>query len=111
VATRRALMRLPLRTRRAPSISPEPGRPRPIAAALGRTEPAVRTAHNRTCAPQIANHFLLPLGQMAGADITVMDMLMKNVLPVTVGNILAGAVVFAASYSFLFGALGGHKKD
>lgn len=59
----------------------------------------------------IANHFLLPLGQMAGADITVMDMLMKNVLPVTVGNILAGAVVFAASYSFLFGALGGHKKD
>ena len=68
-------------------------------------------AHARTCAPQIANHFLLPLGQMAGADISVMDMLMKNVLPVTVGNILAGAVVFAASYSFLFGALGGHKKD
>ena len=40
-----------------------------------------------------------------------MDMVIKNVLPVTIGNILAGAVIFAGSYSYLYGALGGHSKD
>ena len=30
---------------------------------------------------------------------------------VTIGNILAGAVIFAGSYSYLYGALGGHTKD
>ena len=59
----------------------------------------------------IANLFLLPLGKAAGAEVSTMDIIMKNVVPVTIGNILAGAVVFAASYSFLFGGLGGHKKD
>ena len=59
----------------------------------------------------IANLFLLPLGIAAGADISVMDTIVKNVIPVTIGNIIAGAVVFAASYSYLYGALGGHKKD
>ena len=59
----------------------------------------------------IANLFLLPLGMMAGAEQTAMDVIMKNVVPVTIGNIIAGAVVGAASYSFLYGGLGGHKKD
>ena len=30
-----------------------------------------------------------------------MDMIMKNVLPVTIGNILAGAVIFAGSHPYL----------
>ena len=59
----------------------------------------------------IANLFLLPLGIAAGADISVMDTIVKNVIPVTLGNIIAGAVVFAASYSYLYGKLGGHTKD
>ena len=59
----------------------------------------------------IANLFLLPLGIAAGADISVMDTIVKNVIPVTIGNIIAGAVVFAASYSYLYGKLGGHTKD
>ena len=59
----------------------------------------------------IANLFLLPLGLAAGADATVMDTITKNIIPVTIGNIIAGAVVFAASYSFLYGSLGGHSKD
>ena len=59
----------------------------------------------------IANLFLLPLGLAAGADATVMDTITKNIIPVTIGNIIAGAVVFAASYSFLYGRLGGHAKD
>ena len=59
----------------------------------------------------IANLFLLPLGMRAGASVSVMDTIVKNILPVTIGNIIAGAVVFAATHSYLYGALGGHKKD
>jgi len=59
----------------------------------------------------IANLFILPLGLRAGADVSVADVIFKNVVPVTIGNIIAGAVVFAASYSFLYGKLGGHTKD
>ena len=59
----------------------------------------------------IANLFLLPLGLAAGADATVMDTITENIIPVTIGNIIAGAVVFGGSYSYLYGALGGHTKD
>ena len=59
----------------------------------------------------IANLFLLPLGLAAGADATVMHTITKNIIPVTIGNIIAGAVVFGGSYSYLYGALGGHTKD
>jgi len=59
----------------------------------------------------IANLFLLPLGVAAGAEVSVMDMVVRNIVPVTIGNILAGAVIFAGSYSYLYGALGGHTKD
>ena len=59
----------------------------------------------------IANLVLLPLGLAAGADATVMDTITKNIIPVTIGNIIAGAVVFGGSYSYLYGALGGHTKD
>jgi formate/nitrite transporter len=59
----------------------------------------------------IANLFLLPLGAAAGAEVSVMDMVVRNIVPVTIGNILAGAVIFAGSYSYLYGALGGHTKD
>jgi len=59
----------------------------------------------------IANLFLLPLGAAAGGELSVADMVLKNIIPVTVGNIIAGAGIFAASYSYLYGALGGHTKD
>ncbi len=59
----------------------------------------------------IANMFIIPLGMKAGAGLSTMDFLMKNILPVTLGNILAGACVFAGSYSFLYGKLGGQEKD
>jgi len=59
----------------------------------------------------VANLFLLPLGAAAGAEVSAMDMIIKNVVPVTIGNILAGAVIFAGSYSYLYGSLGGHTKD
>jgi formate/nitrite transporter len=59
----------------------------------------------------IANLFLMPLGIAAGADVSSYDMIMKNIVPVTLGNIVAGAGIFAGSHSFLFGKLGGHDKD
>ena len=57
----------------------------------------------------IANLFLMPLGMKAGADVSMMDIFMKNILPVTIGNIIAGAGVFSGSYSFIYGALGGNS--
>ena len=59
----------------------------------------------------IANLFLLPLGMAAGADVSAMDAIMKNIVPVTIGNIIAGAVIVSASNSFIHGALGGNDKD
>ena len=50
--------------------------------------------------------FFLPLGKMAGADVSVMDMLMKNLLIVTLGNFIGGGIVLAGGMSFQFGALG-----
>ena len=59
----------------------------------------------------IANPLLLPLGIGAGAELSMMDAFVKNIIPVTIGNIIAGAVIYAGSYSFLYGKLGGHSKD
>ena len=40
----------------------------------------------------VANMFFLPLAMMQGADITVAQMLVANILPATVGNIIGGAL-------------------
>ena len=66
----------------------------------------------------VANMYMLPLGLISGNamkgqgadfDITVGDVIWKNMLPVSLGNLFAGAVCVAASYSFAFGKLG--QKD
>lgn len=59
----------------------------------------------------IANLFLIPLGIKAGAEVSTADMYLKNILPVTLGNIIAGAVIFGGGYSYLYGKLGGNEKD
>ena len=45
----------------------------------------------------------------AGADVSAKDMLLKNLLPVTIGNAIAGAVAIGASFSYAFGRLGEGK--
>ncbi len=50
--------------------------------------------------------FLLPLGLLGGADLSLADVFVKNVVPVTLGNAIAGALVVAAGYSYAFGKLG-----
>jgi len=54
----------------------------------------------------VANMFLLPLGLLGGAEVSFMDAIVKNLIPVTIGNAIAGAVIVAAGYSYAFGALG-----
>ena len=50
--------------------------------------------------------FLLPLGLLGGADISLVDTILKNFIPVTLGNAIAGGLVVAAGYSYQFGKLG-----
>jgi len=51
----------------------------------------------------VANMFIIPLGILSGAAISWKTFVLKNLLPVTLGNIIGGAVMVAAAYSFAFG--------
>lgn len=51
----------------------------------------------------VANMFIIPLGMLRGAEITVSDFLMKNLLPVTLGNIVGGALCVMGLYGTAFG--------
>ena len=54
----------------------------------------------------VANMFIIPLAMSLGADISVRTYLLKNLLPVTLGNICGGAICVAAFYSYVYGNLG-----
>jgi len=54
----------------------------------------------------VANMYLLPAGILAGAPLSVAEMIYKNWIPVILGNAIAGSICVAASYSYAFGALG-----
>lgn len=43
----------------------------------------------------VANMFIIPAGIMSGSGVTWGDFIMKNLIPVTIGNTIAG-VVFVA---------------
>ncbi|KAK9687577.1 hypothetical protein K7432_014720 [Basidiobolus ranarum] len=45
----------------------------------------------------IANMFYIPIGMMYGAKVTVGDFIVKNLIPVVLGNIVGGAVVVGLS--------------
>jgi formate/nitrite transporter len=48
----------------------------------------------------IANMFLIPHGMLYGADVSVSQMLLGNILPVTLGN-MVGAAAFVAGVHYL----------
>ena len=59
----------------------------------------------------VANMFMGPLGLIAGTyvpgfDVDFGEFMWKNMVPVTLGNFVAGSCCVAASYSFAWGALG-----
>lgn len=59
----------------------------------------------------VANMCLIPLGIMRGAEITVKQMFLKNLIPVTLGNIVGGALCVMAPYGTTFGNWFGKKEE
>jgi formate/nitrite transporter len=54
----------------------------------------------------VANMFIIPLDIFHGASVTWKAFLLNNLLPVTLGNIVGGAVCVAMAFSMAFGKLG-----
>jgi len=54
----------------------------------------------------VANMFIIPLGIFSGAAVSWKAFLLKNLLPVTLGNIIGGAVCVATFFCMAYG-----KKD
>lgn len=57
----------------------------------------------------IANMFIIPLGMLRGAEITISQFLFKNLIPVTLGNIVGGALCVMAPFGTTFGSWGKKK--
>lgn len=57
----------------------------------------------------IANMFLIPFGIFAGASVSFNEFLIRNLVPVTLGNIIGGSLLVGAFGSMMFGKLGKAK--
>ncbi|MHB1355155.1 MAG: formate/nitrite transporter family protein [Anaerolineae bacterium] len=51
----------------------------------------------------IANMFFIPLGMLNGASVTIGQFLWNHLLPVTIGNIIGGAVLVGGVYWWVYG--------
>jgi len=51
----------------------------------------------------VANMFIIPLGMLRGAEITITQFLLKNLIPVTLGNIVGGALCVMGPYGSAYG--------
>jgi len=59
----------------------------------------------------IANLFIMPCALLLGAKLTIGDVIIKNLIPVLLGNAISGALVVAGSYSYQFGQLGKQSRE
>ena len=50
----------------------------------------------------VANMTYIPLGMMLGAEISIGQMLIANLLPVTIGNLIGGAVIMPLIYYYSY---------
>lgn len=50
----------------------------------------------------VANMFFLPIGLFLGADITWSQIIMNNLIPVTIGNVIGGALVVPGVYYYAY---------
>eukprot|EP00742_Colponemidia_sp_Colp-10_P002399 GILJ01002557.1.p1 GENE.GILJ01002557.1~~GILJ01002557.1.p1 ORF type:complete len:337 (-),score=43.17 GILJ01002557.1:161-1171(-) len=50
----------------------------------------------------IANCFFIPLGMMYGANVSVGDFLVKNLIPVVIGNVIGGGLLIGGSEYYLY---------
>ena len=58
----------------------------------------------------IANQFLIPLGMMFGAKISVYELLVGALLPATLGNIVGGGLLVGAVYWYVFDSMASSKQ-
>jgi formate/nitrite transporter len=54
----------------------------------------------------VANLFLLPAGLMSTDEITFGTAMIRNLLPVTIGNAISGSLFVGAAMSYMYGSLG-----
>lgn len=54
----------------------------------------------------VANMFMIPCGMSLGANVTTYEFLVNNLIPVTIGNTIAGATFVGTAYSLAYGSLG-----
>ena len=50
----------------------------------------------------IANMYYIPTGMMYGAEVSLSQLLLDNLLPVTLGNIVGGALFVGALYGWIY---------
>ncbi len=50
----------------------------------------------------IANMFFIPTAMFYGADVSVYQFIFKNLIPVTIGNIIGGAIFVGLMYAYLY---------
>ena len=58
----------------------------------------------------IANMFLIPHGMLCGAQVSVADMMLNNIIPVTLGNVFAAAVFVAGLHFYAYGRETGERR-
>ena len=54
----------------------------------------------------VANMFMVPLGIALGANVSFAQFLTSNLLPVTLGNTVAGVACMGLTYSLMYGKAG-----
>lgn len=59
----------------------------------------------------VANMFIIPLGMMRGAEISIATMMTKNLIPVTLGNIVGGALCVMAPFGSTLGGWFKKKEE
>ena len=50
----------------------------------------------------IVNMYIIPQAMLLGANITTLDFIWYNLIPVTIGNIISGTLLVGLTFSFLF---------
>ena len=50
----------------------------------------------------VANMFFIPSGMMHGADVSIEQFLVKNLIPVTLGNIIGGSIMVGVVYTLIY---------
>ncbi len=58
----------------------------------------------------IANQFLIPIGMMLGADISISHLLFHALLPATIGNAIGGGLLVGAVYWYVYDSMASNKR-